>query len=103
FYIARLTVERSGITVGVNKTTPVFQRLKLAQAGEVVRITDTAPTIDPTSTTQGITIDKNYLRNVPSPGRTFDTALGAAAGSQNDGTGVAFSGSSSLEIQYFID
>jgi hypothetical protein len=104
FYYVKATVERSGITVGVNQTTPVFQRLTQAQTvGEVIKITDTAPTIDPTSTTQGIRIDKNYLRNVPVPGRTFDAALGAAAGSQHDGVGVAFSGSSSLENQYFVD
>ncbi|MBP6630516.1 MAG: hypothetical protein KBG28_00205 [Kofleriaceae bacterium] len=34
-------------------------------------------------------------------GRTFSAALGSAAGSQADG--VAFSGSSSLENQYFVD
>jgi hypothetical protein len=104
FYYAKLTIERSGVVVGINKTTPVFQRLKLSQAtGEIVKITDTAPAIDPTSTTQGITIDKDYLKNVPVPGRTFESALGAAAGSQGDGLGVSFSGSSSLENQYFVD
>jgi Ca-activated chloride channel family protein len=55
--------------------------------GEVIRITDAAPTIDPTSTSQGITIDKNYIKNIPVPGRTFESALGAAAGSQPDGQG----------------
>ena len=62
--------------------------------GETINVKDTAPTIDPTSTTQGITIDKNYIKNIPVPGRTFDAALGAAAGSQSDGLGVSFSGSS---------
>ena len=56
-----------------------------AAGGEIVKIDDTAPTIDPTSTTQGVTIDKNYMKNMPVPGRTFEAALGAAAGSQNDG------------------
>jgi outer membrane receptor protein involved in Fe transport len=104
FYFAKLTIERSGVVVGINKTTPVFQRLRLTQAaGEIVKITDTAPAIDPTSTTQGITLDTDYLRNVPNPGRTFESALGAAAGSQGDGVGVSFSGSSSLENQYIVD
>ena len=104
FYFNQATIERSGVIVGLNKTTAVFQPIQQAlTGGEIVKITDTAPTIDPTSTTQGITIDKNYLKNVPIPGRTFDAALGAAAGSQNDGVGVAFSGSSSLENQYFVD
>jgi hypothetical protein len=104
FYYLALTVEHSNIAVGVNKVTPVFQKIDQGKAGgEVVKIVDTAPTIDPTSTTQGITIDKNYIKNIPVPGRTFEAALGAAAGSQNDGLGVSFSGSSSLENQYYVD
>ena len=104
FYYADITVERSGIHVGIGKTTPVYQKLNTAAAGgETIKIQDTAPTIDPTSTTQGITIDKNYMKNIPVPGRTFESALGAAAGSQSDGVGISFSGSSSLENQYFVD
>src|SRR4051812_27801330 len=104
FYYADITVERSGIHVGIEKSTPVFQKINQAAAGgEVVHVHATAPTIDPTSTTQGITIDKNYIKNIPVPGRTFESALGAAAGSQNDGLGVSFSGSSSLENQYYVD
>ena len=104
FYYADITVERTNVNVGIERTTPVYQKLNQdAAKGEVVKIVDTAPTIDPTSTTQGITIDKNYLKNIPVPGRTFESALGAAAGSQGDGLGVSFSGSSSLENQYFVD
>src|SRR5688572_21417702 len=33
FYYADITLERSGINVGVNKTTPVFQKLNQEQAG----------------------------------------------------------------------
>ena len=73
------------------------------QGGETIRITDTVPTPDPTATMQGITIDRNYVRNIPVPGRTFEATLGAAAGGQNDGVGVTFSGSSTLENQYYVD
>jgi hypothetical protein len=52
--------------------------------GEVIVIQDRAPTIDPSSTRQGITIDRNYIQNIPVPGRTF-------------------SGSSSLENRYVVD
>jgi outer membrane receptor protein involved in Fe transport len=82
----------------------VFQTLNSSDAkGEVVEVHDTVPTIDTTSTNQGITIDQNYMKNIPVPGRTFDATLGAAAGSQNDGLGTSFSGSSSLENQYYVD
>jgi hypothetical protein len=104
FFYADIQIQKTGVNVGVNKVTPVFQEIDQGQAGgEVVKIEAKAPTIDPTSTTQGITIDKNYLKNIPVPGRTFEAALGAAAGSQNDGVGVSFSGSSSLENQYYVD
>ncbi len=104
FYYADITVERTGVHVGVGKTTPVFQDLDQTKAGgEVVHVHAVAPTIDPTSTNQGITLDKNYLKNIPVPGRTFDAVLGAAAGSQGDALGVAFSGSTSLENEYIVD
>ncbi|MBV8759808.1 MAG: TonB-dependent receptor [Deltaproteobacteria bacterium] len=104
FYYADITLERSGIYIGVNKTVSVSQKLDQSKAGgETIHVKATAPTIDPTSTTQGITIDKNYMKNIPVPGRTFESTLGAAAGSQSDGVGVSFSGSSSLENQYYVD
>ncbi len=88
-------------TLGSAKPQP--SRAGEQHGGEVIRISDRAPTIDPTSTTQGITLDKDYLRNIPVPGRTFEAALGAAAGSQNDGGGVRFSGSTALENRYYVD
>ncbi|HEY1814679.1 MAG TPA: TonB-dependent receptor [Kofleriaceae bacterium] len=106
FYYADITVERSGIHVGVGKTAPVYQDIDQTKAGgETIHVTRVAPTIDPTSTNQGITLDKNYLKNIPVPGRTFDQMLGAAAGSQGDPVtgGVSFSGSTSLENEYVID
>jgi len=104
FYYADIVTERRDITVGVNKTSPVYVKINTSSAGgETIVVVDTVPTIDPTSTTQGITLDSEYLDKIPVPGRTFESALGAAAGSQNDGAGVAFSGSTSLENQYYVD
>ncbi len=104
FYYQETTIERSGIHVGIEKTVPVAQQIDTTKGGgEVIKVKARQPTIDPTSTNQGITIDENYLKNIPVPGRTFDAALGAAAGSQNDGFGVSFSGSTSAENQYIVD
>jgi hypothetical protein len=90
FYYGDVTVERSGITVGTNKVTPVYQKLRTDSAGgETIQITATAPTIDQTSASQtvrlsGVTVQEDFLRNVPA-GRTFESALGSAPGSQSDG------------------
>jgi Ca-activated chloride channel homolog len=43
--------------------------------GEVVAINGNAPTIDPSSTSQGVTITQDYTRNVPA-GRTFGDVVG---------------------------
>ncbi len=106
FFYLDFKVEQSGVHVGVNKASNVYQQFDLAAVankGETIHVTAKAPLVDTTSTNQGITLDKQYLQNIPVPGRTFDAALGAAAGSQSDGVGVSFSGSSSLENQYIVD
>jgi hypothetical protein len=104
FYYADIVTERRDIPVGVGKTAPVYVKINTTAAGgETIVVVDTVPTIDPTSTTQGITLDSEYLDKIPVPGRSFEDALGAAAGSQGDGAGVAFSGSTSLENQYYVD
>jgi hypothetical protein len=41
--------------------------------------------------------------NVPVPGRTFESVLGAAAGTQSDAVGVTFSGATSIENEYYVD
>jgi outer membrane receptor protein involved in Fe transport len=104
FYYADIVVERRNIQVGVGKTAPVYVKINTnAAGGETIVVVDSVPTIDPTSTTQGITLDTEYLSKIPVPGRDFESALGAAAGSQNDGLGTSFSGSTSLENQYYVD
>jgi hypothetical protein len=106
FYHDRLTVKRTGIVVGVQKATPVFQTLDASDAsdaGEVIEIEDAAPAIDPTSSTQGLTIEGEVVRYLPTFGRTFEDTLDAAAGAQIDRLGAAFSGSTSLENQFTVD
>jgi hypothetical protein len=82
-----------------SQPAPVAQSTKETDSGggEVIRITDTAPIIDQTSTTQGITLDQDYTKNIP-VGRTFGAALGAATGAPG-----SLSGSSSLENTYVIE
>lgn len=111
-YYLETTLEHHDIVVGSNKVTPLYA--KLAQ-----------PTIQPEP---GITIDQNYVKNIPVPGRYFenpddprylDDSVGVTfSGSgitgfesnQNtyvvdgiDAQGVTFSGGSSIDNVYVID
>ncbi len=104
FFYLDLKVEQSNVVLGAGKTAMVYQTFDLAAAGgkgEVIHIQSKAPLIDSTSTSTGITLDKNYMQNIPVPGRTFAGALGAAAGAQGDG--VSLSGATSLQNQYIVN
>jgi hypothetical protein len=104
FYYANLEVQRRGVTVPLGQVTYVNQRLDLEQGeGEVIEIRGEGSSIDPTSTNQGTRITQDQMQNVPIPGRTFSSTLGAAPGSAGDSAGIGFSGSTSLENEYVID
>jgi outer membrane receptor protein involved in Fe transport len=103
FFFGNLKVHRRGVVVPLGQVTLVNQDLDLSQSNEVIVVEGSGSVIDPTSTNQGTRVTQDQLRNIPVPGRTFGAALGAAAGSQGDSAGVAFSGSTSLENQYVID
>lgn len=107
FFADGVTVTRSGVTVGVVKVTPVYQAIDLSNADpvttELIYVDDAAPAIDPTSSTQGLSLDALAVRHLPTAGRTFEDPISAAAGAQVDRLGAAFSGSTSLENQYSVD
>jgi hypothetical protein len=58
-------------------------------SGETITVSGSAPTIDATTTTQGVVVDKDEIKNIPVAGRSYETTLGAAAGSQTDDESVA--------------
>ena len=68
----------------------------------MITISGSAPVIDQTTTTTGITITTEYLRNIPT-GRTFTAVIGSSAGSQSDNYGTSFSGASSHENLYIVE
>jgi hypothetical protein len=110
-YTSFLAIPASEITANARKILDAAETRRAAAAsrytsqsgGEHIVISGNAPTIDTTSTRQGITIDREYMSSVPIRGRGFEDALTAAAGAQSDALGVSFSGSTSLENEYVID
>ena len=105
FYYLKLEIQVTGIVVSLNKVTPVYRKIDSSKAteSEKIIVKGKAPTIDPTSTAQGITLGQEYTKNIPVPGRTYASTLGAAPGAANDDLGVSFSGSTSLENSYVVD
>ncbi len=99
FYYGDLMVERTGIRVGARRTATV----SIALTPEVIIIHGDAPDVDRHSTARGQRFGRGQLTKLPNPGTSFDEAIGATAGSQNDGFGFASSGSSSLENQWVVD
>jgi hypothetical protein len=92
-----------GVRVEPGAVAKIAAKLDLTTlGGEVVTIRGRG-LIDTTKTSQGVTIDREFLQNTPIPGRTFESALSVAAGNASDNVGVSVSGSSSLENQYVVD
>jgi hypothetical protein len=79
-----------------DRSAELFDASKLDGGGEVVRITSTAPMIDPSSTAQGINIDRSYVAVVGNP-------LDKAATARFDALGTSFSGATSIENVYIVD
>jgi len=103
-FYADITKVINNVNVRLGKQQPLFTRIDTSKAGgEVIEVEGKAPAIDLGSTKQGISITDDYTRNIPVPGRTYASTLGAAAGSQGDLYGISFSGSSSLENNYVVD
>jgi hypothetical protein len=103
FYYADFTDIRDGIASREIEPTMLDEKIDTTPVVHEYYFSGNAPTIDSDSTSQGITIDYDYEYNIPIPGRTFEAALGAAAGSQEDSDGVSFTGVTSIENIYVIE
>lgn len=75
FYYVDATLERTGVTVSSFGHTTLNAQM----------------------------VESSYLKDIPVPGRTFESVLGDSAGSQGDNEGVSFSGTTSLENTYYVD
>ena len=102
YYYADATVNSNGVSVNANGTTTNNQAIN-PDIGETINIKAKPPSIDVTTTQQGLKITKEILAKLPVPGRSFEGAALQAAGTRDDGVGVSVSGSSSLENNYVVD
>ena len=64
FYYNDTTVDRAGVNVSVNKSTPVKMQLEQKSGGEVIEVRDAAPE-------ESISISGNYASNIPVAGPSY--------------------------------
>ncbi|WP_419145200.1 TonB-dependent receptor [Myxococcus stipitatus] len=101
---------RSDIVLRVDRTIRVNIQLLPSSFGEEISVS-AAPTLDVGSSTQGMSVDADFLRNVAvirpgtkgSASRSFESLAELAPGSTEDRYGVSVGGSSSPESQYVVD
>jgi hypothetical protein len=80
YFYGESAIERKGINVANNQLTPVFQKIDGTMAGgETIQITGRAPAVEQGSTRQGVTIQEDFIRNVPA-GRTFESSTSSVPG-----------------------
>ena len=86
----------TAVTVAAHRATPAFVELDATLA-------EPPPTIEP----RGMTIEEDYVRYLPVPGRTFEAVLGAAAGEPGNPIGdpepFSLSSHCGLENTYVIE
>ena len=102
YFYADAKVDATGVAVNANGTTTNNAKIN-PEGGEKIIVKAKAPSIDVTTTNQGLKISKEILAKLPVPGRSFEGAALQAAGTRGDGVGVSVSGSSSLENNYVVD
>src|SRR3569623_2038670 len=100
FELAITKLTHSGVGVQVDTVTRLDQAVKM---GEAIAVHGTPPPIETPSTAHKFHIGRPELEGVPHTSPTFESTLGGIGGSQNDGVGPAFSGSTALENRYIVD
>jgi len=96
------TVNQTGVVVGLDRTVSLAFKLEVAAVSETVTVTGESPAIDTTSTTTGVNATAELFDRIPVQRDIYSIAR-VAAGTQNDGTGTVFYGSSGAENNYIID
>ncbi|MDY7231568.1 TonB-dependent receptor [Hyalangium rubrum] len=103
--------ERGAIALRIDRTIRVNVELLPESMSEELIVTAAPPTVDLGSSSMGVSIDADFLKNVPvirpgskgSASRSFESLAELAPGAVDDRYGVSVSGSSSPESQFVVD
>jgi outer membrane receptor protein involved in Fe transport len=93
---------KTGVMIGANDLRNINQRMKIGESIHVEGSAEDIP-IRTDSTAKEKRIKRDQIEKLPNPGQTAEDAIGGVPGTQNDGAGVAISGSSGLENRWVVD
>lgn len=102
FYYADVRVERPEIEVFAGRTLGVSVRMPRART-QVIRIQERAPSVEVASSSVGVSVGPDLVRQTPIRGRTYDALLSLTPGSTTDAVGFVFGGASGPENGFVID
>ncbi len=102
---AEAASEKRGVEVYIERTVNGDMALPLNEAkGEVYQITEKANHIDVASSTVGVSLTKDYIKNVPlGRDRNFTNAMNALPSSGADAYGQSVGGATSPENVFVVD
>ena len=98
-YYADLVVELDDIEIQTNGTVT----LNIPISMETFTVYGDYSDVDTDDTSKGKRFTRADWEDMPVPGTDFTAAITQTPGTQNDGFGIAVSGSSSLESRYFVN
>ncbi|MCO4744719.1 MAG: TonB-dependent receptor [Proteobacteria bacterium] len=88
--------------VVLGSTVSVDVAMAVKDSGEVITVVGSAPAIDVESTTTGATLDARFLRDLPSAGRDYQSAMAVTPGVVGGGNANVHGGFDSSN-QFYID
>lgn len=95
---------KTEVVVFAGRTATAITKMRQATAGEEIVVEREAPTIDVTTTQQGLAVTREQMRDIPNASRSYQGVVSQAPGSVDNGTGNNnVRGSLSYGNQYYVD
>ena len=95
------TIIRTNLVVSLGRTVNIKLVMELPEVGETVEVIDRRPLIDTESTTQSMSLNADFLKNLPS-GRTFQDVVQFLPGVTGGGN-PNINGGTLQSNQYYLD
>ena len=95
------TVVKENIAVNISGTSEVNAEMTTSFT-EAIIVTAERPTVNTNSTELGVALDSEFFQSLPT-GRNYTSVASVTPGSQTDGAGQTFYGSTGAENAYYID